>query len=102
MARIARQSWQNQGYKGLRYTNTSPMETMPEAGVKVPTSYVVFDPKDAAPRFGSPLMAPQLVAHPGYNLHDPYGKPPIIGERSTEWAGGRVGYDDGGAIDRRR
>jgi hypothetical protein len=31
------------GYAGLKYLNTSPMET---AGVKDPTSFVVFDPKD--------------------------------------------------------
>ena len=46
LVRTARGVWQAQGYKGLKYINTSPMETMEEAGVKDPTAYIVFDPKD--------------------------------------------------------
>ena len=99
MAQIARQGWQQQGYKGLRYTNTSPMETMPEAGVKDPTSYVVFHPSDAAPRYGSPLMAPKLVGHPGSGLHDPYSQPPSLPPEEGFFSGGRIGFADGGASD---
>lgn len=38
----ARAKWQSEGYEGLKYENTSPMET---AGVKDKTCFVVFDPK---------------------------------------------------------
>jgi hypothetical protein len=41
MSDIARQALMEQGYTGLKYINTSPMET---ATAKDPTSYVVFDP----------------------------------------------------------
>lgn len=51
LVRAARESWQEQGYKGIKYTNTSPMETMKSAGVKDPTSYLVFDPQDVKGRF---------------------------------------------------
>lgn len=40
---VARDVWKGQGYKGLKYINTSPMEM---AGVGDPTSYIVFDPVD--------------------------------------------------------
>jgi hypothetical protein len=46
---LARDEWKSQGYKGIKYINTSPME-MEHA--KNPTSYIVFDPnKDAKLRY---------------------------------------------------
>lgn len=39
VVRLARQSWLRQGYAGLRYINTSPMEM---ATANDPTSYIVF------------------------------------------------------------
>jgi len=45
----ARSAWQDQGYAGLRYINTSPQEMA--FGAKDPTSYVVFDPKNVRSRF---------------------------------------------------
>ena len=41
ITQLARKSWMDQGYKGLKYVNTSPMEM---ATAKDPTSYIVFDP----------------------------------------------------------
>lgn len=40
--RLARQSWQRQGYKGIVYENTSPEETRRASDR---TSYIVFDPQ---------------------------------------------------------
>jgi Arc/MetJ-type ribon-helix-helix transcriptional regulator len=51
LVNTARENWQKQGYKGLKYINTSPMETMPTAGVSDPTSYIVFDPKHVRGRY---------------------------------------------------
>jgi hypothetical protein len=46
---------QGQGYAGIKYINTSPMET---ANAKDPTSYVVFDPsKDIRSRLTGTLMS---------------------------------------------
>jgi hypothetical protein len=45
---LAQESWANQGYSGLKYTNTSPMETK---GISDATSYIVFDPKNIRSRF---------------------------------------------------
>lgn len=39
MVRLARQYWRRQGYLGLRYINTSPMEM---ATASDPTSYIIF------------------------------------------------------------
>ena len=55
---IARESWQQQGYDGLKYENTSPMET---AGVKDKSSYVLFD----AGKAGKPFAAQQKLAEVG-------------------------------------
>ncbi|CAB4167311.1 ParB/Sulfiredoxin [uncultured Caudovirales phage] len=44
----ARKSWQDKGYTGLKYLNTSPRET---EFAKDPTSYIVFDPKHTRSRF---------------------------------------------------
>ena len=44
---------------------------------------------------GRPLMAPQLVGHPGHKLQDPYSEPPV--GRPVEWTGGRTGFAHGGA-----
>jgi ribosomal protein S18 len=41
MSDLARQALMEQGYTGIKYINTSPMET---ATAKDPTSYIVFDP----------------------------------------------------------
>jgi hypothetical protein len=51
LVRTAREHWQKRGYKGLKYINTSPMETMATAGVKDPTSFVVFNPKHVRGRY---------------------------------------------------
>jgi hypothetical protein len=45
---LARKEWQRQGYQGLKYTNTSPMET---EGIQNKTCYVVFDPKTLTSSF---------------------------------------------------
>ena len=45
---LAQNLWTEQGYSGLKYTNTSPMETM---GISDATSYIVFDPKNIRSRF---------------------------------------------------
>jgi len=44
----ARKSWQDKGYTGLKYLNTSPRET---EFATDPTSYIVFDPKHTRSRF---------------------------------------------------
>tara|TARA_R110000868_G_scaffold57531_5_gene177634 strand:- start:332 stop:2377 length:2046 start_codon:yes stop_codon:yes gene_type:complete len=44
----ARKSWQDKGYTGLKYLNTSQRET---EFAKDPTSYIVFDPKHTRSRF---------------------------------------------------
>jgi hypothetical protein len=46
----AKQSWMDQGYAGIKYVNTSPMEN---ATATNPTSYIVFDPdKSVKPLYG--------------------------------------------------
>jgi len=49
---LARDSWQGKGYAGIKYINTAPMEAG-AAGVKDPTSYLVFDPADLRSRFAA-------------------------------------------------
>ena len=107
MTRIARENWQKQGYKGLRYTNTSPMETMPEAGVKDPTSYVLFDPKDAVSRWAPqepsprPMFGPQAVTRPPTGLvgmEEGLARVREGLEPPSEWRGGRVGLGDLGHL----
>lgn len=44
----ARKSWQDKGYTGIKYLNTSPRET---EFATDPTSYIVFDPKHIRSRF---------------------------------------------------
>ena len=62
----ARGIWQDQGYKGIRYVNTAPMEAGAK-GVVDPTSYIVFSPSDIRSRFakfaGDPasVMSPDLM-----------------------------------------
>lgn len=46
----ARQGLQDQGYVGVKYVNTAPMET---ATASDPTSYIVFDPKNIRSRFAA-------------------------------------------------
>lgn len=46
----ARKSWQDQGYAGIKYINTAPMEAG-APGVKDVTSYLVFNPADLRSRF---------------------------------------------------
>jgi hypothetical protein len=45
---LAQKSWTEQGYSGLKYTNTAPMETK---GISDATSYIVFNPKNIRSRF---------------------------------------------------
>jgi hypothetical protein len=47
---LARDSWQNKGYAGIKYINTAPMEAG-APGVKDVTSYLVFNPADLRSRF---------------------------------------------------
>jgi hypothetical protein len=47
---LAREAWEKEGYKGIRYTNTAPMEAG-APGVKDPTSYIVFRPENIRSRF---------------------------------------------------
>ncbi len=50
LVNMAKQSWMDKGYAGIKYTNTSPMEN---ATATNPTSYIVFDPdKDVKPLYG--------------------------------------------------
>jgi hypothetical protein len=49
LADTARQAWQEQGYAGLKYVNTAPLEM--SFGAKDPTSYIVFNPKDIRSQF---------------------------------------------------
>jgi hypothetical protein len=49
---LARQSWQDQGYAGIKYINTAPMEAG-APGVKDTTSYITFDPADLRSRFAT-------------------------------------------------
>ena len=49
---LARGSWQDKGYAGLKYINTAPMEAG-APGVKDPTSYIVFKPSDLRSRFAA-------------------------------------------------
>jgi hypothetical protein len=50
MVDLARKQWQDQGYAGIRYINTAPMEAG-APGVKDPTSYIIFDPKNIRSEF---------------------------------------------------
>jgi len=62
----ARKAWEGQGYAGIRYINTAPMEAG-AAGVTDPTSYLVFSPSNIRSRFarfgGDPesLVSPNLL-----------------------------------------
>lgn len=50
IAELAKQSWIDKGYEGIKYTNTSPMEN---ATATNPTSYIVFNPdKSVQPLYG--------------------------------------------------
>jgi ribosomal protein S18 acetylase RimI-like enzyme len=52
---IFKKDLQDKGYEGIKYINTSPMET---ANAKDPTSYVVFDPsKSIKSKFTGTLMS---------------------------------------------
>jgi len=52
---LFKKEMQSQGYVGLKYINTSPMET---AGAKDPTSYVIFDPsKHIKSKYTNTLMS---------------------------------------------
>jgi len=50
MVDTARDAWSKEGYKGIRYINTAPLEAG-AFGVKDPTSYIVFNPKDIRSQF---------------------------------------------------
>jgi hypothetical protein len=56
---LARKSWQDQGYRGLIYQNTAPMEIR---NASDPTSYIVFDPKDIRSRFAAFGSDPDSMA----------------------------------------
>jgi hypothetical protein len=47
-AKLFKEHLQGQGYKGVKYINTSAKET---AHAKDPTSYIVFDPKDIKSKY---------------------------------------------------
>jgi len=47
---LAREAWEKEGHKGIRYINTAPMEAG-APGVKDPTSYIVFRPENIRSRF---------------------------------------------------
>jgi hypothetical protein len=47
---LARDAWEKEGYKGIRYINTAPMEAG-APGVKDPTSYIVFRPENIRSQF---------------------------------------------------
>ncbi len=50
LVELARQSWEDKGYAGIKYINTSPMEN---ATATNPASYIVFNPdKDVKPLYG--------------------------------------------------
>jgi hypothetical protein len=59
----AREAWQDQGYKGIRYINTAPLEAG-APGVKDPTSYIVFSPADIRSRFAKFASDPASMASP--------------------------------------
>jgi hypothetical protein len=58
---LARDAWKGQGYAGIKYINTAPLEAGAH-GVKDPTSYIVFDPKDIRSRFANMAGDPASLA----------------------------------------
>ncbi len=58
---LSRQDWEDQGYKGLRYINTSPTEAGAK-GVVDPTSYVVFDPANIRSQFAKFGTTPRSLS----------------------------------------
>ena len=89
-------SWLNFGPHGETNRTAKAADTIyapQKIGVMPPWSYR----EGMGGGMGAPLMAPQLVGHPGNRLQDPYSEPPV--GRTTEWTGGRVGFADGGALD---
>jgi hypothetical protein len=60
---LARDSWQDKGYAGIKYINTAPMEAG-APGVKDPTSYVVFNPADLRSRFAKFAGDPESMLSP--------------------------------------
>lgn len=50
MVDLARSAWEKEGYKGIRYINTAPLEAG-APGVKDPTSYIVFRPENIRSQF---------------------------------------------------
>jgi hypothetical protein len=57
----ARDAWQGQGYAGIRYINTAPLEAG-APGVKDSTSYIIFNPADIRSRFAK--FDPADIASP--------------------------------------
>jgi len=47
---LAREAWEKEGHKGIKYINTAPMEAG-APGVTDPTSYIVFRPENIRSRF---------------------------------------------------
>lgn len=58
---LARDVWSDQGYAGIKYINTAPMEAG-APGVKDPTSYIIFNPADIRSRFAK--FDPADIASP--------------------------------------
>ncbi len=86
MVELAKQSWQDQGYKGIKYINTSPMEN---ATAKDPTSYIVFDPKDVKPLYAGghdPETKKYLAAYTSKLLSSAAAGPYIAGLSLPKWA----------------
>lgn len=80
MTELARKQWQDEGYVGLRYTNTSPREAGAQ-GVIDPTSYIVFDPKHIRSQFAE--FSPDPQAMESANLlrgFAPISAIPVMGE----------------------
>jgi hypothetical protein len=77
---LARDSWQDKGYAGIRYINTAPEEAGAR-GVKDVTSYIVFNPADIRSRFAqfdpARWMDKDLLAGIGGAA---VVTPPVIGE----------------------
>jgi hypothetical protein len=61
MTDLARQHWEDQGYAGLRYINTSPTEAGAK-GVADPTSYIVFNPASIRSEYAA--MSPAAAFDP--------------------------------------
>ena len=92
-------SWLNYGPHGEHNRTAKAADTIfaeQKTGVMPEWSYR----EGQGAGMGSPLMAPQLVGHPGSRLHDPYSQPPPLPpEEGRFFGGGRVGFADGGAPD---